>query len=154
MRANFGLGHTAKFGVKISPAPLANQPVVVNVQSLNTAEGTVDKAKLTFTSANFNTSQEVTVTGIDDKVIDPDQTYNIRVSRDATTVDPRFASMAPVDLPVTNVDAAPKVIVTPTVLSTSTAAGSVPATFTIKLSEAPALGGDVTITLTNTNPAE
>lgn len=149
-----GAGHIGKFGVKISPAPLANQSVVVRVESQNTAEGTVDKALLTFNSNNFNISQEVTVTGVDDQVVDPDVTYNIHVSRDSTTVDPRFNNVAAVDLPVTNVDAAPKVIVTPTAISTSEAAGAVPATFTVKLSEKPGVGADVTITLTNGNPAQ
>src|SRR5207302_1881996 len=42
-----------------------------------TGEGSLSSSTLTFTSANWNTAQTVTVTGVDDSVIDGNQTYTL-----------------------------------------------------------------------------
>ncbi|MEG4454295.1 Calx-beta domain-containing protein, partial [Microcoleus sp. N9_A1] len=57
-------GGTATFTVVLNSQPTAD--VTIGTTSDNTAEGTVDKPSLTFTSANWNTPQTVTVTGVDD----------------------------------------------------------------------------------------
>ena len=51
-----------------------------------TTEGTVSPATLTFTPANWNTAQTVTVTGVDDAVDDGDIAYTI-VTAPATSSD-------------------------------------------------------------------
>src|SRR5947207_1262259 len=57
-------GGTATFTVVLTSQPVAN--VVVPVSSSNVAEGTVSPTSLTFTAANWNVAQTVTVTGVDD----------------------------------------------------------------------------------------
>ncbi len=59
---------TDTFTVKLASQPTAD--VVVSVISSDTGEATVDNATLTFTSSNWNTTQTVTVTGVDDALSD------------------------------------------------------------------------------------
>ena len=57
-------GATGTFSVTLTQQPGAD--VVVAVVSADTARATVDKASLTFTSANYNVAQVVTVTTLND----------------------------------------------------------------------------------------
>ena len=54
--------------------------VTVAVSSSDTGEATVSPATLTFTEANWNTAQTVTVTGVNDTDIDGHQEYEIGLS--------------------------------------------------------------------------
>ena len=55
-------GATATFTVALNIVPTAN--ITVTVISAETATATVDVASLTFTPANWNTPQTVTVSGV------------------------------------------------------------------------------------------
>jgi hypothetical protein len=68
-------GGQANFTVRLGIAPSAN--VTINLTSTDTTEGTVSPASLTFTPANWNTDQTVTVTGVDDLVTDGNVSYTI-----------------------------------------------------------------------------
>src|SRR5439155_1343286 len=68
-------GGAATFTVVLNSQPTAN--VTVPISSSNAGEGAVSTASLTFTAANWNTPQTVTVTGIDDFVDDGDIGYSI-----------------------------------------------------------------------------
>jgi len=68
-------GGTASFTVKLDSEPSAN--VTIPISSDNVSEGTVSISSLTFTSSNWNSAQTVTVTGVDDSVVDDNVTYNI-----------------------------------------------------------------------------
>ena len=57
-------GGTATFSVRLATQPTAN--VTIALSSGDTTEGSVGPASLTFTPANWNTAQTVTVTGVDD----------------------------------------------------------------------------------------
>ena len=46
--------------------------MTIALSSSDTTEGTVGPASLTFTTANWNVAQTVTVTGVDDAVVDGD----------------------------------------------------------------------------------
>src|SRR5262249_61950982 len=63
-------GGTATFGVVLTSQPTAD--VTVTLSSSNPAEGTASVASLTFTPADWNVAQSVTVTGVDDFVADSD----------------------------------------------------------------------------------
>ncbi len=54
-----------------------NADLVVSLSGLDETEGKLDQSSLTFTTANWNTPQTVTVTGVNDSVVDPDITYLI-----------------------------------------------------------------------------
>ena len=51
--------------------------VTIALSSSNPTEGTVVPASLTFTTANWNVAQTVTVTGVDDAVVDGTIAYTI-----------------------------------------------------------------------------
>src|SRR5205823_384339 len=68
-------GASATFTVVLGTIPTAN--VTIGLSSSNTAEGTVSPAALLFTPANAMIPQTVTVTGVDDLVIDGDKAYTI-----------------------------------------------------------------------------
>jgi hypothetical protein len=51
--------------------------VTIALSSSDTTEGTVGPASLTFTTANWQTPQTVTVTGADDALVDGPITYTI-----------------------------------------------------------------------------
>ncbi|MFT5325738.1 MAG: hypothetical protein ACI8P0_003610, partial [Planctomycetaceae bacterium] len=69
---------TDSFDVVLTLQP--GSDVVVQVVSGDTDEATVAPASLTFTSANWDTPQPVTVTGVDDDLIDGSQDSTITVS--------------------------------------------------------------------------
>ncbi|MEG4990191.1 DUF4347 domain-containing protein, partial [Microcoleus sp. BR0-C5] len=127
-------GGTATFTVVLDTQPTAD--VTIGTTSDNTAEGTVDKPSLTFTSANWNTPQTVTVTGIDDLVVDGNVAYNI-VTAAATSTDTNYSGVNATDVAVTNSDNDSKgITVTPTSGLTTTEAGGT-ATFTVVLDTQP-----------------
>ncbi len=99
-------------------------------------EGTVAPASVTFTSANWNVAQTVTVTGVDDALVDGNIAYSI-VTAAAVSADPGYSGFNPSDVSVTNTDNdAVGVTVNPTSgLSTTEAGGT--ATFTVVLTSQP-----------------
>ena len=72
-------GGTATFTVVLDTQPTAD--VTIGLSSSDTTEGTVAPASLTFTTANWNVAQTVTVTGVDDAVDDGDIAYTHRHRR-------------------------------------------------------------------------
>jgi hypothetical protein len=94
-------GGTATFSVVLNIAPTAD--VLIGFSSDNTNEGTVNVSNLTFTAANWNIAQTVTVTGVDDLLIDGNQTYNI-VLAPAISSDANYNGLNPNDVTVVNND--------------------------------------------------
>ncbi len=68
---------TDTFSVRLSDLP--NGTVRVLVTSMDMTEGTVSPAELTFTPQNWNTPQQVTVTGVDDSILDGHISFAIRL---------------------------------------------------------------------------
>src|SRR3712207_7462269 len=68
-------------------------PISVPLSSGNTAEGTISAVSLTFTSANWNTPQLVTVSGVDDFVDDGNIAYSI-VDRKSTRLNSSHANIS------------------------------------------------------------
>ncbi len=94
-------GGTATFTVVLDAQPTAD--VTVGLSSSDTTEGTVLPASLTFTSANWNTAQTVTVTGVNDDLDDGDIAYTI-VTAAATSADGNYNGLNAADVTVTNTD--------------------------------------------------
>ena len=93
-------GGTDAFTVVLDSEPTDN--VTIGISSSNVGEGTVSTTTLTFTSANWNTAQTVTVTGVDDDVDDGDIGYSV-VTAPATGA-AEYAGIDPDDVSVTNTD--------------------------------------------------
>ncbi len=145
-------GGTATFTVVLDCAPAAE--VTIDLTSSDTAEGTVSPASLIFTSADWNTPQTVTVTGVDDAVMDGDAVYTV-VTAPAVSFDPAYAGTNPNDVTVTNMDndapGSGGITVDPiSGLLTAEAGGT--ATFTVVLDSQPT--GDVVIGLTSSDTGE
>ncbi len=95
-------GGQATFTVKLNTQPTAS--VTIGISSSNTAEGTVSPGSLTFTTANWGTTQTVTITGVDDGTTDDgDIAYTIFTAA-ATSSDVTYNGMNPSDVLVTNID--------------------------------------------------
>src|SRR5439155_337694 len=142
-------GGTATFTVALTSQPTAN--VTVGLSSSDPTEGTVAPASLTFTPGNWNTAQTVTVTGVDDPVVDGAVAYTI-VTAAATSTDGVYNGLNPADVAMTNTDDdTPGITVTPTPGLTTTEAGGT-ATFTVMLEQQPA--ANVTIGLSSSDPRE
>ena len=94
-------GGSATFTVVLTGLPTAN--VTIGLSSSDTTEGTVSPASLTFTSANWNIPQTVTVTGVDDLLVDGDIAFQI-VTAAADSTDAGYNGLNAVDVGVTNND--------------------------------------------------
>ena len=77
--------------------------VTIGLSSSDTTEGTVLPASLTFTTANWNVAQTVTVTGVDDALDDGDVAYTI-LTAPATSTDVTYNGVNAADVAVTNTD--------------------------------------------------
>ena len=93
-------GTSDQFNVVLNSQPEAD--VNISVSSGNTAEGTVDNAKLVFSASNWDSQQTVTVTGVDDDLDDGDIAFDITLM--VASSDSNYASMGPFDVAVTNHD--------------------------------------------------
>lgn len=93
-------GGDATFDVVLGLAPLSN--VTVPLTSSNPGEGTVSAPSVTFTPVNWATPQTVTVTGVDDGLLDNDVLFSI-VTGAAISTDPAFSGVSASDVSVTNV---------------------------------------------------
>ncbi len=94
-------GGTATFTVALISAPTAD--VTIGITSSNALEGKVAPALLTFTQANWNVPQTVTVTGIDDCGADGDVNYTVVLGR-AASLDANYNNFKPNDVAAVNRD--------------------------------------------------
>jgi hypothetical protein len=94
-------GGSDHFAVVLATQPTAD--VTIAVSSSAPGEAQANTGSLVFTPATWSTPQTVTVTGIDDLVVDGDRTWTI-VLASAVTTDPRYSGLDPDDVTGTNVD--------------------------------------------------
>ena len=79
-------GTTATFSAVLNTAPTSD--VVLDIGSSDTGEVTVNPSQLTFTTANWNSTQLITVNGVDDSEVDGDINVTITVAvNDASSDD-------------------------------------------------------------------
>ena len=94
-------GGTAQFSVVLDSAPTAN--VTIGLSSSDTTEGTLSTSSLTFTTANWNVAQTVTVTGVDDTYIDGNVVFSV-VTAAASSSDSAYNGLNASDVSLTNTD--------------------------------------------------
>ena len=90
-----------RFSVVLNSQPTAD--VTIGLSSSDPTEGTLSVSSLVFTSANWNTPQVVTVTGVDDAVDDGDLSYTILTAAAGST-DALYSGRNAADVAVTNTD--------------------------------------------------
>ncbi len=143
-------GGTASFTVRLTSQPTGS--VILGVASSDTTEGTAAPASLTFTAGNWNAPQTVTVTGVDDAVDDGDQAYAVQLSFDpASTNASGYAALSPVIVALTSTDddTAGYLI---SAVSDNTRETGTSATFTVRLTSAPA--GTLLVDVTSADTSE
>jgi hypothetical protein len=142
-------GGQARYQLRLRARP--SSPVTISIGSSNTNEGTVSTASLSYTTANWNTFQEVIVTGVDDLVADGNITF---MSTLASLVGGGAGfngqTFPNVSLTNNNNDSA-SITITPTSGLVTTESGGT-ATFSIVLTSQPV--GTVEIPLISDNTAE
>lgn len=94
-------GGTDTFSVVLDSKPTNN--VSIAVSSPDATEAGVDKATLTFTEANWNIAQTVTVAGVDDGAVDGNVAYTIVLAQ-AVSDDGLYDGIDPDDVSGTNAD--------------------------------------------------
>ena len=125
--------------------------MTIGLSSSDTTEGTVSPASLTFTAATGTRPQTVTVTGVDDAVVDGNMAYTI-VTAAAASSDANYNGLNAADVSVTNTDNdTAGITVTPTSGLVTTEAGGT-ATFTVELNTQPT--ANVTIGLSSSDTTE
>jgi len=140
-------GVQATFTIVLNSEPFFD--VDIAISSSDTDEGTVSPGSLTFTSANWNAPQTVTVTGVDDFVQDGDQPYTI-VTAAVVSGDIDYDGVDPDDVSVTNTDNDSAGITVGTISGDTTEAGG-QATFTVVLNSEPTDDVDIAISSSNTD---
>ena len=144
-------GTTDTVTLVLDAQPTTN--VVLTVTSGDTGEATVSPASVTFTNANWNTAQTVTVTGVDDALIDGTQTTMVTVSVDDATSDDAFDPLADQTLSVSTADDdSPGFTVAESGGSTSVSETGTTDTFTLVLDAEPTT--DVVLTVTSGDTGE
>ncbi|OYD80678.1 DUF4347 domain-containing protein [Azospirillum brasilense] len=89
--------------VAISLATRPRGDVTIPLSVSRPGEAQISVGSLTFTAANWDTPQTVTVTGLDDGVNDGAQAYNLVLGAIAST-DSRYAGLDPADVALSNAD--------------------------------------------------
>ena len=111
-------GGTDSFTVVLDTAPTA--VVTIDVSTSDDTEGLVSSGAqgpavlvtLSFDSTNWDVTQEVTVTGVDDPDVDGDIPYTI-ITAPAVSTDANYSGLDPDDVSVTNLDDEPPDIIPP-----------------------------------------
>ena len=128
-------GGQATFTVKLATEPTGD--VTVAVTSQDASEGTVSPSSLTFTTTTWNTTQTVTVTGVDDAIDEGTVTWEVRLDPSSSD-DANYNSLSNVDVSVTTTDddAAPTVSIDSPSVAEGTGATGGTLRFTVRLSAA------------------
>ena len=128
-------GGQATFTVKLATEPTGD--VTVAVTSQDASEGTVSPSSLTFTTTTWNTTQTVTVTGVDDAIDEGTVTWEVRLDP-SSSGDANYNGLSNVDVSVTTTDDddAPTVSIDSPSVAEGTGATGGTLRFTVTLSTA------------------
>ena len=83
-------GGTDNLSIVLTSEPLAN--VVLSITSTDTGEATISPSSLTFTASDWSTPQEVTITAVEDNIIDGVRWSGVTVSI-SSSVDASYAAL-------------------------------------------------------------
>jgi hypothetical protein len=140
-------GNTATFQVVLNTIPTGT--VTIPLQSSDTTEGTVSPSSLVFTPANWNLPQTVTITGVNDFLLDGTIHFTIELLS-STSSDSSYSGLTGIVNVQNNDNDIPDFTITNTTLTTSE--NGTTANFFVVLNTIPS--HDVTLPLTISNPSE
>lgn len=142
-------GGQAQFSVVLDSQPTAT--VTIRLKSLDTKEGTVSTNLLVFTSTNWSTPQTFTVQGVDDALVDGDNSFQISLGK-LRTRDKAYKALNPITATLTNVDNDIPAIQVTAGSNLQTTEGGAKTTFTVRLTTRPT--ANVIIPLQSSNTLE
>jgi hypothetical protein len=146
-------GAVATFEVVLDSEPAAG--VSVDLSSNDASEGSISQSTLTFTAADWDSPQQVTVSGVDDDIDDGDVAWSI-ITAAAVSSDPDYQGLDPDNVVVINIDDDTAGIevsaVSDNTMETGVTSVFATATFSIELDSEPT--ADVSISLSSSNDAE
>ncbi|MEM9187911.1 MAG: lamin tail domain-containing protein [Myxococcota bacterium] len=137
------------FTIVLNSEPSAD--VTFDLSSADPDEASVSPASVTFTPANWNAPQTVTVTGEDDNLVDGNQTFTI-VTAPATSGDAEYSGLDPADVTGANVDDDSAGVTVAPLSGLTVTEGGGEDTFTVVLNSEPT--ADVIIDLASSAPDE
>jgi gliding motility-associated-like protein len=142
-------GTSEDFSVQLDSEPVADVTIDIISSDTEAAESTVSASQLTFTTANWNVAQPITVTGVDDHIIDGDQYYTITLS--VNNGDTNYQALSDITIDATNTDNdVADILVSETTLETSEDGAS--DAFDLRLTAQPQ--SDVEISITGLDASE
>ncbi len=144
-------GDTGAIQIRLGSEP--TKTVNVSIASDDTSEGRPDSGSIQFTTGNWDVTQLVTFTGVDDSppAFDDDQSYKYTVT--AASFDPVYDGLCETGI-MTNVDDDElELIITPTGDSETGEDGDT-ATFSVRLNGQPTVAHQVTVGFINNYPDE
>ncbi|MDH5560220.1 MAG: hypothetical protein OEY59_05135 [Deltaproteobacteria bacterium] len=141
-------GGSTSFTVKLTSQPFAD--VMISVTSGDLSEGTVNPDKLTFTADNWNAGQIVNVTGVDDAIMDGNQSFKVLLGA-ANSVDVAYKGIRPGDVTVINIDDDSAGFITGAFEGIVTESGDT-GSFTVRLTSQPL--GDVQVQVSSSDLTE
>jgi Calx-beta domain-containing protein len=141
-------GGSATFSLSLTSKP--RDEVKLGVVSSNSAEGKVTPATLTFNAANYATAQVVTVTGLNDEIMDGNQAYTVTVGPSASN-DSNYVGLSQSVKVTNNDDDSAYIVATPGYSGTTSETGTA-ASFGIHLNSQPTVA--VTLSFLSSNDKE
>ncbi len=87
---SLSVGSTFTININLTSKPAQN--VLFTLTSTNTSYGLVSPSTLTFNSGNWNTFQEIRVTGVNNATIDGTRNFEIKIDP-STSSDPNYAAL-------------------------------------------------------------
>jgi len=138
-------GGSATFSIVLDSQPASS--VSINVSSNDLSEGTISPSNVSFSTGNWGTPQFVTVTGVDDAIVDGDITFNI-TTHPASSSDPNYNGINPDNVSVTNLDDDNSGITVSAISGDTSEAGGT-ATFSIVLESQPTNGVSIGVSSTD-----
>ena len=129
-------------------APLAD--VIIDIASLDTTEVILSQASLTFTAANWNTPQNITLTSVDEVLVDGSQTVSITANIGAAS-HAAFTGLAPQTVTLIHADNDVAGYTVSPLLGTLTEGDSQTASLTVVLNKQPLTNVVVNLTISPTD---
>ena len=138
-------GTDASFTVKLNSQPSAD--VTVTLTGLDGTEGSLSTSTLTFTSANWNTAQTITISGLDDTLDDGDISYTLTATSSSSDANYDGANARTGTVGVTNTDTD----VAPSLSIDDVSASEDAGTFLFTVTRSGATGGTTTVDYATAN---
>ncbi|MBF0286917.1 MAG: S8 family serine peptidase, partial [SAR324 cluster bacterium] len=137
-------GGTATITIRLTKQPSSD--VTIETSIADTTEASIDSSSFIFTTANWNTSQILTLTGLDDSITDGNQLFVLALS--ASSVDTNYNTFTH-DVDIINIDDETAGLIVSSISGDTTESGG-SATFTVRLTKQPSTNVTIPISISDT----